>query len=461
MTGPNSRSISDFTHIILDSITDGVFTVDENWHITSFNKAAEMITGIDRLEAKGQCCCDVFRANICETDCALRYTMKTGKPVVGKTIYIVDAEGEQVPVSVSTALLKNQKGEVIGGVESFRDLSVVEDLRKELEERYFFADIISKNSEMQRLFSIMPQIAESDSTVLIEGESGTGKELFARVIHNLSKRHRKKIVAVNCSALPDTLLESELFGYKAGAFTDAKRDKKGRFAQAEGGTIFLDEIGDITPALQVRLLRVLQEKVYEPLGSTHSEQANVKIITATNKNLGELTKQGKFREDLFYRINVIKIVIPPLRNRKEDIPLLIRHFISKFNHIQDKNIADISPEVLRVLMAHGFPGNVRELENIIEHAFVLCRKNIIEIEHLPQELQPLLPRQNITPTSKTSLDELQAHFIFDALERNKWNRLATAKELGMHKTTLFRKIKQLGIKLPKQDGRASYQPKHQ
>ena len=459
MLKPDTKSISDFTHIILDSITDGVFTVDKDWHITSFNKAAENITGIDRDEAFGQRCCNVFRANICETECALRFTMKTGKPVVSRTIYIVDSDGEQVPVSVSTALLRNEKGEVIGGVETFRDLSVVEELRKELQERYSFADIISKNSEMQRLFSILPQIAESDSTVLIEGESGTGKELFARVLHNLSKRGQKNLVTVNCSALPDTLLESELFGYKAGAFTDAKRDKRGRFAQAAGGTIFLDEIGDITPALQVRLLRVLQEKVYEPLGSTHSEQADVRVITATNKNLVDLVKQGIFRQDLYYRINVIKIVIPPIRNRKEDIPLLVRHFTSKFNHIQDRDIVDVSPAVLRILMSHDFPGNVRELENIIEHAFVLCRNNVIKVEHLPEDLRPSSLRSGITSASKTSLNELQANFILDALERNKWNRLATAEELGIHKTTLFRKIKQLGIELPKQDGRASHKAK--
>jgi len=455
MSEKKQKKISDFTRIILDSITDGVFTVDKEWRITTFNKAAELITGIPREEAIGQRCSDVFRANICEGNCALRHTMKTGKSIVCKTIYIVDAEGERIPVSISTALLRDEKGNVIGGVETFRDLSVVEELRKELEESYSFADIISKNAEMQRIFSILPQIAESDSTVLIEGESGTGKELFARVIHNLSPRRRKKLVAVNCSALPDTLLESELFGYKAGAFTDAKKDKKGRFAQAEGGTIFLDEIGDITPALQVRLLRVLQERVYEPLGATHSEKADVRVIAATNKNLAELVKQGLFRQDLYYRINVIKIVIPPLRERKEDIPLLVRHFISKFNRIQGKSIADVSPEVMRILMNHDYPGNVRELENIIEHAFVLCRTNIIQTEHLPAELQPIAEKKSIKPVAQSSLKEVEADFIRAALERNNWNRLATAKELGIHKTTLFRKIKQLGIELPEKDGRSS------
>jgi len=252
--------------IILDSIADGVFTVDKEWRITSFNHAAESITGVARKEATGKSCCDVFRASICETECALRRTLETGKPVVNKTVYIVNAQGDRVPISISTAILKDNRDRVIGGVETFRDLSLVEELRKELTGRYSFADIVSKNHQMRKLFEILPQVARSDSTVLIEGESGTGKELFARAIHDLSARRKKPFVAVSCAALPDALLESELFGYKAGAFTDARKDKPGRFALAEGGTVFLDEIGDISAAMQVRLLRVLQERTFEPLG---------------------------------------------------------------------------------------------------------------------------------------------------------------------------------------------------
>lgn len=453
MAKDNTKIIDQFTSIILDSITDGVFTVDKQWRITSFNKAARDITGIEREEAIGQRCSDVFRANICESGCVLRQTMDSGEPVICKTIYIVNSEGEKVPVSISTALLRDESGKIIGGVESFRDLSTVEELRKKLMEQYSFADIISKNSQMQKIFNILPQIAESDSTVLIEGESGTGKELFARVIHQLSKRKNKKMIALNCSALPDTLLESELFGYKAGAFTDAKKDKKGRFALAEGSSLFLDEIGDISPALQVKLLRVLQEKEYEPLGATESVKANVRIIAASNKNLAELVRNGQFRQDLYYRINVIKILIPPLRERKEDIPLLVKHFISKYNHFQNKNIADVSPHVYRLLMQHDFPGNIRELENIIEHAFVLCRGNIIQVDHLPAELQPQgLPLPSASPNS--DLQTLEAQYLLNLLEKNNWSRTKTAKELGIHKTTLFRKIKKLGIALPKVDGRS-------
>jgi len=447
------KQIEKFTDIILDSITDGVFTVDRDWRITSFNKAAEEITGTTREEAIGQRCSDVFRASVCESGCVLRETMNTGKPVMCRSLYIVNADGEKVTLSVSTALLRNNSGAVIGGVETFRDLRTVETLRKSLTRQYSFSDIISKNADMQRLFSILPQIARSDSTVLIQGESGVGKELVARVLHELSPRSRKKMVAVNCSALPDTLLESELFGHKAGAFTDARKDRKGRFAQAKGGTLFLDEIGDITPALQAKLLRVLQEKEYEPLGASESVKADVRIIAATNRDLAAMVKEGTFRQDLFYRINVIKLTIPPLRKRKEDIPLLVKHFIEKFNRLQGKEILDVSPDVMKALMQHDYPGNVRELENIIEHAFVLCNDVILRLEHLPSELQPSTSTSASIP--KNNLQQLEADFLLAALEKNGWNREKTAAELGMHKSTLFRKIKKLNLSLPSVDGRSN------
>ena len=441
------------TDIILDSIADGVFTVGLDWRITSFNRAAERITGIPREEAVGRICAEVFKATICETACVLRRTMETGEPIVNEEIAIVRSDGAPVPISISTALLKDEQGEIVGGVETFRDLSAIEELKKELTGSHTFADIVSKNHQMLRLFDIMPEIAMSESTVLIEGESGTGKELFARAIHSLSPRCEGPLVTVNCGALPDTLLEAELFGYKAGAFTDARRDKPGRFAMAEGGTIFLDEIGDVSPAMQVRLLRVLQERVYEPLGGTESVKANVRIITATNRDLDRLVRKGDFRQDLYYRINVVRLRVPPLRGRREDIPLLVDHFIAHFNRLKGKSITGVSPDVMAVLMQHDFPGNVRELENIIEHAFVLCRGGVIHAIHLPEHLRPERGEEGIAETK--SLDELEARFIVEALRRNDWNRLATARDLGIHKTTLWRKIKRLGIELPSTDGRRS------
>jgi PAS domain S-box-containing protein len=436
----------DEQNIILDSIADGVFTVDQEWHITSFNRAAEKITGVSRAEAIGQLCKDVLKADICEKNCCLRTTMKTGEPIVNKKVYIINSEGRRLPISISTALLRDKDGALLGAVETFRDISIEEDLRKAIKAKYSFADIISKNHKMLQLFDMLPDIALSQSTVLIEGESGTGKELFARAVHNLSPRKKQPFIAVNCSALPDTLLESELFGYKAGAFTDAKKDKPGRFRLAENGTLFLDEIGDVTPAMQVRLLRVLQEKTYEPLGATESVEHNVRIIAATNRNLEELVRQGHFREDLFYRIYVFKVTMPPLRERMEDIPLLTEHFIAHFNALQKKDITGVSDEAMAVLMAYAYPGNIRELANIIERAFILCKTGFIEKKHLPESL--FTGSAGHTATDALSLKEMESTYLINALKQNNWNRLQTARQLGMHKSTLYRKIKSLGLSLP-------------
>jgi PAS domain S-box-containing protein len=446
-------NINTSTEAILESISDGVFTVDKEWNVTSFNRAAEEITGVSRLEAIGRSCSDVFRSSMCGAECALQETLKTGRPVIGKSAYIINSDGDRIPISVSTAVLRDDKGHVIGGAETFRDLSDLEVLRQELQGRFCAGDLSSRSPLMQRVFEVLPAIAGSPSTVLISGETGTGKEIMARTIHSLSTRSRGPFIALNCGALPDTLLESELFGYKAGAFTGANRDKPGRFALAKGGTILLDEIGEISPTLQVRLLRVLQERVYEPLGSTKSEKADVRVIAATNRDLMELVKQGLFREDFYYRVNVVRVELPPLRRRKEDIPLLVMQFINRFNRLQQKDIKGINPEALSLLMAYDWPGNIRELENIIERSFILCREGHIGIVHLPAELTSsgLAPSQ--TADIRSAQNVLSAQVISAALERNNYNRQAAANELGIHKTTLFRRIKKLGLVLPEQDGR--------
>lgn len=436
----SEQGFDEMNKIILDSITDGVFTVDREWRVTSFNRAAEEVTGVPGEQAVGRYCWEVFRANICETDCALRQTLETGNPVVNKAVYIVNAAGKRVPISISTGVLKDGHKRVIGGVETFRDLSVVEELRKELHGRYTFADIISKNHQMQQIFKVLPDVAESESTVLIEGPTGSGKELVAKAVHNLSHRRDKPFVAVNCAALPDTLLESELFGYEAGAFTDARKSKPGRFARAQGGTILLDEIGDISPALQVKLLRVLQEKEYEPLGATRPVKSDVRVLAATNKDLAELVEKGLFRQDLYYRINVMKLTLPPLSRRKEDIPLLVEHFINRFNSLRGRDISGISEEALAVLMQHDFPGNVRELENIVEHAFILCKNGLIKPGHLPGYLQSMKAPLSM---GGCTLYEIEARVIYEALVRNGWKRVAAARELGIDKTTLWRKLKRL------------------
>jgi PAS domain S-box-containing protein len=452
---PKSENLDpDVTRIILESISDGVFTVDHNWEITSFNRAAEEITGISRNEAIGRHCWEVFRSNMCEHDCALKRTMKENKSFVSTSSYIINGQKKQIPISVSTSPLKDKKGQMIGGVETFRDLSLEEELRKKLYAGFQMGDMVSSSPAMKVFFNILPQVAESDSTVLLEGETGTGKELAAKAIHSLSHRKNNPFVAINCGALPDTLLEAELFGYKSGAFTNAAKDKPGHFAMAEGGTIFLDEIGDTSPAFQVRLLRVLEEREYQALGSIKKEKADIRIITATNQNLSGLVDKGSFRRDLFYRINVVRLRLPPLRERMEDIPLLVEHFIVKLNRIRGKSICGIDQKALAALMLSSFPGNIRELENMIEYAFVMCPSGDIRLEHLPGQLAMLDSSASEGEHSDNPIKSAEIKIITDALMRNHYNRKATAADLGMHKSTLFRKIQKLGILLPKIDGRS-------
>jgi PAS domain S-box-containing protein len=442
------------TDAILDSISDGVFTVDPQWRITSFNRAAEEITGVPRSEAIGRLCSEVFRSSLCGDHCPLQDTLKSGKPRIGTCGYIITAQGDRIPISVSTAVFRDEQGRVMGGAETFRDLSEVDALKRELEGRYHVGELFSRSPRMHKLFSMLPAIAASPSTVLLTGETGTGKELFARTIHSLSAHSQGPFIAVNCAALPDTLLESELFGVKAGAYTGATRDRLGRFAQAREGTIFLDEIGEISPALQVRLLRVLQERTFEPLGSSKTESTDARVIVATNRNLAELIKGGEFREDLYYRINVIRLELPPLRQRKDDLPLLVEQFIRRLNRVQGREVKGISTEALSLLMAYDWPGNIRELENCVERAFVLVGDGRIDIDHLPEELTHLAPLGRFGE-GRTMHDMLDRQVIQAALERNNFNRLATARELKIHKTTLFRRMKRLGMALPERDGRSS------
>lgn len=441
---------------ILESISDGVFTVDREWRILSFNRAAEVITGIPRQEALGKRCSEVFRSTMCGAHCCLRETQRTGKPLIDRRGHIIDASGNRIPISLSTAVLRDSKGRVIGGAETFRDLSEVEALRHELEGRFRVGELVSRSPLMQRVFASLGPIAASSSTVLIQGETGTGKELIARTIHGLSPRKGAPFVALNCGALPETLLESELFGYKAGAFTGARKDKPGRFALASGGALFLDEIANISPAMQIRLLRVLQEHVYDPLGAVAPEKADVRIIAASNCRLDALVQEGGFREDFFYRINVARVDLPPLRHRKEDIPLLCMDFIQHFNALQNKQVEGLAPATLSLLICHSWPGNVRELRNVIERAFIVCHRGLIEPSHLPGEF--LKPGSCIQPSAEAGLASMlqgmETQLILNALQRSGGNRLKAAQALGIHKSTLFRKIRQLEIEVPCPDGRS-------
>jgi PAS domain S-box-containing protein len=436
-------SEKDIAAIIFDSISEGVFTVDGDCRITSFNRAAQKISGFSREEAIGQYCFDIFRTDLCQTRCALRHTLSDGKPIYDTRVVIISREGRKVPISVSTTILREENGNNIGGVEFFRDLSAIENLKDEINQIRQFGKLVSCNQEMQKVFSMLPQIAESECNVLIQGPSGSGKELIAEAVHNFSPRKSGRYIRINCAALPETLLESELFGYSKGAFTDAKRDKPGLFLLAQGGTLLLDEIGEMPLPLQSKLLRVLNNGEFQPLGSTRALQTDARILSSTNTDLEEQIRRGAFREDLYYRINVINVQIPPLKERLEDLPVLIDHFIQRLRKRRGKNIRGISDGVLQRLRTYDFPGNVRELENAIEHAFVLCGGDTIEMEHMPLRIM-----KSTESNGKRLAPNSEAAIISEALRRHGGNRTRAATELGMDRTTLWRKMKKLGIKMP-------------
>jgi PAS domain S-box-containing protein len=431
---------------ILDSISDGVMALNEDMTIIFFNRAAERITKVLRREAVGRRCFEVMRVEICESACCLRQTMISGEQCENVPVYIVRADNKRIPIAVTTSVMRDRDGRAIGGVETFRDLSEINKLRQAFSKRHSFENIISKNNKMMELFNILPQVAESRSSVLIQGDSGTGKELVARAIHNQGPLKNEPFVAINCGALPETLIESELFGYKAGAFTDARRDKPGRFTLAGEGTIFLDEIGDISPAMQVRLLRVLENRTYSPLGATETLQMKARVIAATHRDLETMVARQSFRQDLYFRINVVKLKLPKLVERSEDIPLLVDHFIDRFNSISGKRIAGVTDAAMAVLMRHRWPGNVRELENALEHAFVLCRSGMIDASHLPEHIRP----DDEGPHSGVamSLKDHERRAILNALVRNHWRPMATARELKIDKNTLRRKIGAYGLRPP-------------
>lgn len=446
----------DHTEAILESISDGVFTVDHRWRISSFNRAAEEITGISREEALGKQCCEVFRSSMCEAACALRESMTTGKPIHCRAGYIVNSSGVRIPVSVSTSVLRDNQGNVLGGAETFRDLSEVENLKSQLLQRYSAGDMVSRSPSMQKLFQLIPAVASSPSTVLVQGETGTGKEVLARAIHSEGSRSREPFVAVNCGALPDSLLESELFGYSKGAFTGAESNREGKFIAAGGGSIFLDEIGDVSTAMQVKLLRVLQERKVTPLGSNTSLPVRARVICASNKDLESMMESGDFRSDLYYRINVVKLEIPPLRERTEDIPDLLEKLLEKHCLAQGKETYSYDPHILPALMGYPWPGNVRELENLVERAILLSPNGRILISAIPETLFPYRGTSfSVSGTMRSAREEAERQMILSALAGTGNNRTAAAAELGVHKTTLYRRMKALGIPLPKNDGRSS------
>jgi PAS domain S-box-containing protein len=428
------------SRLIFNSIRDGVFTVDRNCFITSFNTSAERITGFNRSEAIGKHCFDIFRTEVCHRQCALKDTLHTHDPVQNARVTIITRDGRELPIQVTTTMLTGDEGNLVGAVEFFRDMSEIENLCLSLERKHALEDIVSVNRRMHELIELLPDVAVSECNVLIHGPSGCGKELFAQVIHNLSPRRYGPYVRINCAALPATLLESELFGYEKGAFTDAKRDKPGQFAVAAGGTLLLDEISEMDIALQVKLLRVLNNGEYRPLGSTKTLHSDARIVASTNADLEQAIADGTFRRDLYYRINVVTIAIPPLCERPEDIPLLANHFLTIFRSKTGKPIERITPEALALLRRHPLPGNVRELENAIEHGFVMCHGSEITPEHLPLHITSLASVRNNNGHLVSEKDS-----ILETLNRYQGNRSRAAAELGMHRSTLWRKMKTMGI----------------
>ncbi|MCA9551685.1 MAG: sigma 54-interacting transcriptional regulator [Myxococcales bacterium] len=430
--------------LILDVLDQGVFTVDEHTRISSFNKIAEEITGYTAAEVIGQQCAKIFDTNLCSQVCPLRHSIRARTPVRDQEVSIRTKDGRTVPISVSTAPLLTRQGDLLGGVEVFRDLTQLDALRRQLDDRFRLEDIVGKSPAMLRLFERVKLVAQSEATALIRGASGTGKELVARTIHTLSARAKGPFVAVNCGAIPETLLESELFGHVRGAFTGASRDRKGRVAAAQGGTLFLDEVGDLPLPVQVKVLRFLQEHEYSPLGSDAPRRADVRVLAATHRDLDQLVAQGGFREDLFFRLNVVDVRVPTLSERPEDIPLLVEHYVAQLHARTGKPIEGVKQDALGCLIAYGFPGNVRELENIMERAFVLCQGDRIELEHLPECVRTCAVR-DAGKRAAGAEDRPDEGAIRAVLARHGNNRSAAARELGVHRVTLHRWLRRLGI----------------
>jgi two-component system response regulator HydG len=434
--------------IILDNLDIGVLTVDRGGHITFFNNRSETITGFNRGDVLGKSCSMIFGKTSSHDLLLLNETIADGRARSTAEGEIKTRDGQAIPMRANYMALKNEDGRIVGGLATIADLSLKYQFNSEIKGRYTFYDMVGKDPAIQKIFEIVPVVASSDATILIEGPTGTGKDVLAKVIHNASQRSKKPLVKVNCAALPDNLLESEMFGYVKGAFTGAEKDKPGRFQEADGGTIFLDEIGDLPLSLQAKLLRVLEDKEFYSLGSRKTTKVDVRIISATNQNLEQLVAEKRFREDLFYRLNVMRLDLPLLKERRGDIPLLISHILKRLCATRDTIVEKFSNDAMEVLLNYDYPGNVRELENIIEHALIVCQDKIIERNHLPLSLQggisSPLPQEE-KRTFDREIEFSEKTLIFDTLRKYNWNKGKTASALDMNRSTLWRKMKKYNI----------------
>jgi PAS domain S-box-containing protein len=431
--------------IILNNLDLGVLTVDRSGHVTFFNRQLELITGYSRQELLGKSFAKIFRKKSGENLLMFDEIIANGKARANIKSEMVTKKGQIIPISANYMALKNEKGLIVGGLATISDLSLMYQLNSAIKDRYTFYDMVGRDTAMQKIFEIVPVIAASDATVLIEGPTGTGKDLLAKVIHSASAREKKPLVKVNCAALPDNLLESEMFGYAKGAFTGADKDKPGRFQEADGGTIFLDEIGDLPLSLQAKLLHVLEDREFYPLGSKKTTKVDVRIISATNQDLEQLVRKKQFREDLFYRLNVICLELPSLKDRKGDIALLISHILKRLCATRDIQVDEISEDAMEVLLNYDYPGNIRELENILDHALIICQNTMIRRNHLPISLQRRT-QNNFHVGQKMSdlgleVETSEKNMILEVLKKHNWNKGKTAQALNINRTTLWRKMK--------------------
>jgi PAS domain S-box-containing protein len=430
---------------LFENLAEAVFTINKRWRITGFNRRAEEVTGFKRQEVLGLYCWDIFKSDRCQTDCPLKATLSDHITRTDQDVRMINKGGRSLNVLVNTSIIKDKKDAVVGAVEFFRPLTLVgrptgvklrDSPPPEIE-------IIGQSATLTNLLRLLPDIAASEANVVIEGESGTGKELFAKAIHHQSPRAQGPFVAVNCSALAESLLESELFGHVKAAFTGAIAGKVGRFELSRGGTLFLDEIGEFKPELQVKLLRVLEERVFERVGGTQPITMDARIIVATSRNLKEEVHQGRFREDLYYRLRTVPLYLPPLRERLDDIPLLVNTFINQLNRKYKKDVRGIDPKIMTLFGQYHWPGNVRELERVLEYAFVFVKGHIITKAHLPEmEEVPAKPRPPFTRVpQKPSLWEDERQAIQKALQKARGRRQVAARLLGISRSSLWRKMR--------------------